>query len=175
MALTRHPSRLPLRTTVILFVGVGCGIGVVLLAVRWWTQPELNYSLIEEGLYQGGVVASPPPGTTAVLNLSETADTYQAEIHLWEPIRDAEPAPDIDWLRRMVRFVEEQRRAGRTTYVHCLNGVSRSGMVMVAYQMAKNGWTRDEAVRFVQSKRPITRPNPAFMQLLLDWERALKE
>ena len=32
-----------------------------------------------------------------------------------------------------------ERQAGRITYVHCRNGVSRSGFVVVAYVMYKNG------------------------------------
>jgi protein-tyrosine phosphatase len=45
---------------------------------------------------------------------------------------------------------------------------------VVAYYMFRNGWSRDEAMGFVRSQRPGPRPNPAFMQLLLEWERALK-
>ena len=41
----------------------------------------------------------------------------------------------------------------------------------VAYLMAKNHWTRDEALEFVRSRRPVVCPNPAFMELLLEWER----
>jgi protein-tyrosine phosphatase len=59
-------------------------------------------------------------------------------------------------------------------FVHCRNGVSRSGMVVVAYLMAREGWSRDEAVAFVRSRRPGLRPNPAFMKLLLEWEQSLE-
>src|SRR5438128_7072691 len=130
-----------------------------------------NYSLIEDGLFMGGAVDEPPPGTRAVLNLCQRPDTYAAEVHLWAAIPDAAPAPTLDWLRRMVEFVDSQRRAGVPTYVHCHAGVSRAGMVMTAYLMAKNHWTRDQALEIVRSKRPEVRPNPAFMELLLEWER----
>ncbi len=74
------------------------------------TREEENYSLIEDGLYLGGDVARPPPGTRAVLNLCEKPDSYRADVALWEPIADAEPAPDVEWLRRMVQFVDFNRR-----------------------------------------------------------------
>jgi Dual specificity phosphatase, catalytic domain len=138
------------------------------------TREEPNYSRIEDGLYLGGSVPEPPPGTRAVLNLCETEDSYHVEVHKWAAIRDAEPAPSIDWLREQVSFVELQRRAGLPTYVHCWAGVSRGGMVTVAYEMAKNNWTRDEALAFVRTQRPQVRPNPAFMQLLLEWEQVVK-
>ena len=46
-------------------------------------------------------------------------------------------------------------------------------MVVVAYLMFKNAWSRDEALEFVRNKRAIVRPHPAFMSLLLDWEEVL--
>jgi Dual specificity phosphatase, catalytic domain len=152
----------------------GC-VGLVYFAVEQWTREEPNYSRIEEGLYLGGYVREPPPGTRAVLNLCETADRYHGEVHVWEPIRDAEPAPDIDWLRRMVKWMDQRRQSGMTTYVHCRNGVSRSGMVVTAYVMFKHKWTRDAALAFVQQQRPITRPNPAFMRRLIEWERIVRD
>jgi hypothetical protein len=154
-------------------VFLGC-VGAFLFGVWWFSREEENYSRIEDGLYLGGDVASPPRGTGAVLNLCETADPYRCPVHIWEPIADSEPAPDIDWLRRMVAFIDDNRRAGVTVFVHCRNGVSRSGMVVVAYEMFKNRWGRDEALAFVRSKRPEVRPNPAFMRRLLEWEDVLK-
>jgi protein-tyrosine phosphatase len=164
------------------------GAAAVGLAVEWLTggqvssslagffvRGEPNYSLVEDGLYQGGYVKAPPFGAQAVLNLCETEDLYRAEVHDWVPIPDASPAPDLDWLRRRVEFVDAQRRAGRTVYVHCWAGVSRSGMVVTAYLMFEHRWTREEALAFVRSRRPVTRPNPAFMELLGEWEQALRD
>src|SRR5262249_46821559 len=137
------------------------------------TREPPNYSQIENGLYLGGYVAEPPPGTRAVLNLCETEDSCHAEVHVWEPIRDAPPAPSLDWLRRQVEFIESQRAAGRVVFVHCRNGVSRSGMVLAASLMARDGRSRDDTLAFLRSKRPGVRPNPAFMTLLLEWEKEL--
>ena len=117
----------------------------------------------------------PPPGTRAVLNLCDANDPYQVEVCLWEPIRDGGEAPSIDWLRRMVEFIDTQRQAGVTVYVHCWAGVSRSGLVATAYLMHEHHWTRDEALAFVRSRRPQVRPNPAFMKLLAEWEETLKD
>ena len=150
------------------------GIWLLLFAAAsWYSREPENYSLIEDGLYLGGDVARPPPDTRAVLNLCDKPDAYHPEISLWEPIADAEPAPDVEWLRRMVRFVDSNRESGLTTYVHCRNGVSRGGMVVTAYEMYKNHWTRDEALAFVRLKRPEVLPNPAFLKLLNEWEKAL--
>ena len=157
-----------------IMLAVSLAVSLSLLAFVCALEEPENYSLIEEGLYMGGDVQRRPPGVRAILNLCEKPDPYRAEVVLWEPIRDAEPAPDINWLRRMVDFIDAQRRAGVPTYVHCCNGVSRSGMVVTAYEMAKNHWGRDEALTFVRSRRPGVRPNPAFMDRLAEWERVLK-
>jgi hypothetical protein len=151
------------------------GVFSLLLFGLWlWLREEENYSRIEDRLYLGGAVASPPWGTRAVINLCDKEDPYRCDFPIWEPIADSEPAPDIEWLRRMVDVLDAKQREGITTYVHCRNGVSRSGMLVVAYEMHKNHWTRDEALAFVRTKRPMTRPNPAFMRRLLEWEGMLK-
>jgi hypothetical protein len=161
------------RGNLVILLTLAGVVVLFLLGVALLTREKENYSRIEDGLYLGGRVAKPPPGTKAVLNLCETPDPYRCEVHVWEPIPDAEPAPDLDWLRRMVEFLEARRREGVTTFVHCRAGVSRGGMVVVAYEMLENRWTRDQALAFVRSKRPQVRPNPAFMDRLLEWERAL--
>jgi protein-tyrosine phosphatase len=150
------------------------GIAAAYLAAEWYARERPNYSRIEDGLFLGGSVPRPPPGATAVLNLCEAADPYQAEVQRWEPTADAEPAPSLDWLRRQVEFVASQRQAGRTVFVHCRNGVSRSGLVVAAYLMRREGWPRDEALGYLRSRRPEVRPNPAFMRLLREWEESLR-
>src|SRR5256885_12042051 len=113
---------------------------IVHVAVDRYTRAPPNYSRIEDGLWLGGFVAEPPAGTQAVLNLCEAEDPYRAEFHKWEAIRDGEPAPSLDWLRAQLAFIESQRTAGRTVFVHCRNGVSRSGMVLAAYLMRRESW-----------------------------------
>ena len=169
-------TRRPLLGRLFLTAVLAClGVVLFLFWLAWFmNEGSKNYTLIEDGLYMGGDEKSPPFGTTAVLNLCEKEDPYRTDVYLWEPIPDAAPAPDLDWLRRMVKFVDDNRRAGRKTFVHCRNGVSRSGLVVVAYLMFKNRWTRDEALEFVRSKREIARPNPAFMERLLEWEHEVR-
>jgi hypothetical protein len=173
----RNVQRRVLTFAVVAAVLAGAGVVGYLLWLAWsLNEGSKNYTEIEGGLYVGGDEKAPPFGTTAVLNLCEQDDPYRAEVYRWEPIPDnAASLPDPGWLRRMVVFIDENLQAGRTTYVHCRNGVSRSGMVVVAYEMFKHHWTRDEALEFVRSKRPMVRPNPAFMERLLEWERDLNQ
>jgi protein-tyrosine phosphatase len=137
------------------------------------TRDPPNYSRIEPGLYLGGRVPEPPPGVTAVLNLCETPDPYRVDDHEWEPIRDAPPAPDIEWIRKWVGWITARREAGQTVFVHCQNGVSRSVLLTAAYLVARERWTRAEALNYLRERRPGVRPNPAFLERLDEWEREL--
>jgi protein-tyrosine phosphatase len=121
----------------------------------------------------GGSVPQPPPGTEATLNLCQTEDPWRTEAYDWVPIPDAAPAPSLDWLQERVGFVDSHRGGGKTTFVHCAAGKSRSGLVTVAYVMSEHHWSRDKALGFVKSKRPQTDPNHAFMDLLSQWEQQL--
>jgi protein-tyrosine phosphatase len=132
------------------------------------------YSLIEDRLYLGQAVPAPPPGTNAVANLCGYKDPYTVDAELWAPIFEGEREPSLEWLREVCDFIDDQRRAGRTVFVHCLAGVNRSGAALTAYLMREHRWSREQALAFVRSKRPHVQPNPELIRLLDDWERTLK-
>jgi hypothetical protein len=138
------------------------------------SHEEKSFHLIEDGLYLGSSVAQPPPHTSAVVNLCGREDPYKVDAMLWEPILEGGKLPDVDWLRRVVGFIDAERRAQRTVYVHCLAGVDRSATVITAYLMFKHGWDRNRALAHVKAKRACAHPNPSLMQLLADWERILQ-
>lgn len=151
-------------------------------AMQWWrirniqsatTASQANYSLIEPGFYMGGR-QSMPPGTGAVLNLSKYKDGFVAEVCMERPIEDGGIAPSIEWLQEQVAFIDQQRQAGRTVYVHCDAGISRSGMVSAAYFMWRNHWSREQALAFLRAARPVVNPNLAQMELLTRWEKAIE-
>ena len=57
--------------------------------------------------------------------------------------------------------------------VHCVQGVSRSVSMVIAYLMKHKKWSYDQALAFVRSKRPQAKPNPAFAAQLQQYERRL--
>ncbi len=131
-----------------------------------------NYTMLESGLYLGGICLRPPPNTYAVLSVTATRDSFSAEVYEWQPVQSG-PAPTVGWLRRQVAFIDKYRRENLTVFVHCDAGIDRSAMVVVAYFMWRDGLSRDAALEFVQRKRPSVHPNPVFMALLTEWEEAL--
>jgi hypothetical protein len=99
---------------IVLAVAVLTVVAVHVVVDRLTREPQ-NYSQVDDGLWLGGYVAEPPPGTNAVLNLCESEDPYRVEAHRWQPIQDAEPVPSLDWLRDQVQFIEAEQAAGRGT------------------------------------------------------------
>jgi dual specificity MAP kinase phosphatase len=49
--------------------------------------------------------------------------------------------------------------SGDVVFVHCKQGMSRSATIVISYLMRKNGWDLEEALKFVQDKRPIVNPH----------------
>lgn len=167
----KHRKRLPI-VIVVGLVLVCVGTWAVL---RWYEGTfDRPYAKVEDGLYIGSAVDRPPSGTQAVVNLCGRPDPYSMEHAMWEPVFEGGKEPTLEWLRRVVAFIAEQRAANRTTFVHCMAGMNRSGAVVTAYLMQAHGWGRDEALAYLQSKRPEVQPNPTLMRLLANWEQSLK-
>src|SRR5205823_506856 len=102
---------------VVVVLAAGLGVLVLRVALDRFQREPPNWSKIDDGLYLGGAVPKPPPGTQAVLNLCEREDDYQADAQRWQPIKDGAPAPTLDWLREQVEFIKTERDAGKTVYV----------------------------------------------------------
>ena len=71
-------------------------------------------------------------------------------------------------------FIEDAIRQGGKVLVHCMEGVSRSCTIAIAYLMWKRGMTYSDAQREVQKVRPICQPNAGFLCQLLEFQRRLE-
>jgi len=67
---------------------------------------------------------------------------------------------------------ENARIEGKNILVHCIQGISRSVSIVLAYLMYK-GRTLKESYDFVREKRSVSRPNPSFVKELLAYELTL--
>ena len=50
--------------------------------------------------------------------------------------------------------------------VHCMAGASRSATIVIAYLMWIKKWKLEQALKYVQEKRPIVGPNEGFLKQL---------
>ncbi|KAK0753690.1 protein-tyrosine phosphatase-like protein, partial [Schizothecium vesticola] len=69
-----------------------------------------------------------------------------------------------------IPFLQAAVEAGKRVLVHCHQGRSRSVSLVVAYLMATEHLSLDEALRAVQLARPIAQPNFSFMRQLRQFE-----
>ncbi|KAL5006718.1 hypothetical protein ScPMuIL_015524 [Solemya velum] len=71
-------------------------------------------------------------------------------------------------------FIEKCLSSGGKVLVHCVQGVSRSATLVIAYLMIKCHMTVQDALRLVRSRREIC-PNDGFLQQLCHLNEELRK
>ncbi len=145
-------------------------------------------SLILPFLYLGGKVVARARETLdtlnvrSIINCTPSRDTdpragvpnfYQAEKDRFTyrrvPVFDSKGANLSQYFNSCVDFIEKSKHHG-AVLVHCVQGVSRSTSIVLAYLMKSKGVPLDKALEFVRKRRPVARPNASFMKQLQDFE-----
>jgi rhodanese-related sulfurtransferase len=89
------------------------------------------------------------------------------------PIVDT-PAADIGAVfEKAYGVLDDSQRSGTKTLVHCLQGISRSATIVVAFLMRSRRWTAATALAFVRDARQQVRPNRGFAAWLTKLEHDL--
>lgn len=149
-----------------------------------WTEMEKGLYLTGSPDEHGELKATSPgfPKVDAYLGVNEKAPVYVddkaskagVKASLWMPIHDRPPFPGVEWLDMCVNFVIFCRDKGWSVIVHCVAGMSRSAMVMIAVYMKKDGLSVEKAAAKVIAKRPVN-PDPSFIDGLYEYETYLKK
>ena len=144
---------------------------------------EREYSQLLPWLYVGSKKAAKcrpllrELGVTHVLNMtpSRTTDPAAGVPNYFEKDRaltyrrcsmfDTKAENLLGVLPGCVAFVDQGRFYG-SVLVHCVQGVSRSASVCVAYLVKHQGMAYDAALAFVKGKRPVVNPNEGFLRQL---------
>lgn len=63
-------------------------------------------------------------------------------------------APNQAKLERGVEFIKDLAPTGKSVYVHCKAGRTRSATLVGCYLMEVHRWTPEEAVQYMESRRP---------------------
>ena len=69
------------------------------------------------------------------------------------PVIDFDTADLKEQLPRCVKMLDEMIRGGRTVYVHCTAGVSRSPTVVAAYLHWRQDWPLQKAIECLKDAR----------------------
>jgi protein-tyrosine phosphatase len=133
-----------------------------------------SYNEIEDGVFVGGATGMPEVHAYLNLQAERPQVLMSAKCNLWMPIRDSsEQIIGNDFLGLSIGFIEQCRTFEWTILIGCAAGISRSGMVVMAYVMKEHGFSVEDAWDYVNAKRPIC-PNPGFIDALIGWEEYLK-
>lgn len=75
----------------------------------------------------------------------------------------------------MIKFIEAAREKNGRVLVHCIQGISRSVTLVIAYLILTKKLNYDEAFKIVQSRRSIASPNLGFAIQLQNFYQRLFE
>lgn len=130
----------------------------LLHSLSWW-------DVIDEQVVLGGVLMFDDlerlqgQGVGAMINLcaehpAEKRRLSEAGIeYLWLPVTDASP-PTLEQIQQGMAWMQRQMEAGRTIYVHCAIGVSRSATLLACWYIFARGMDVTQALRFLKTRRP---------------------
>lgn len=68
--------------------------------------------------------------------------------------------------------LEEFKKNNKRVLVHCIQGISRSVSMVIAYLIAKENMSLRDAYALVKAQRKLARPNKGFLKQLIDFEIA---
>eukprot|EP00730_Choanoeca_flexa_P014416 TRINITY_DN6299_c0_g1_i1.p1 TRINITY_DN6299_c0_g1~~TRINITY_DN6299_c0_g1_i1.p1 ORF type:complete len:466 (+),score=35.22 TRINITY_DN6299_c0_g1_i1:208-1605(+) len=107
--------------------------------------------------------------TTTVQNKFEREFQYQQLGVIDTPDADIQ-----EYFEIAIAFIEQARAEGKRVLVHCQAGISRSTTIVLAYLMATQHKTLNDALEYVRRCRSIVDPNFGFMGRLQEFEDKLR-
>jgi protein-tyrosine phosphatase len=128
-------------------------------------SPSIDHTLILNGLYLGNFVSSQDSKFIseskigAIVNCTPSVpNKFCNEIEYMRlNLNDTSNEDDkmLKYINPAVEFIYKNLNIdGKNVFVHCHAGVSRSPTIVVAYLMKYYSMTLDDAIRFVQKRRP---------------------
>lgn len=144
---------------VLLAVPTGAAEPRVTPARRLASIPGLeNVAEVAPGIFRGSAPSAPTGldsikalGIKTMVNLrhyhgtTEEQGCRQRGIDYVRIVLESSDAPNDDDVRRFLRVVTDPAR--QPVYVHCWRGKDRTGVMIAAFRMAVQGWTRDAALQ----------------------------
>jgi len=81
-------------------------------------------------------------------------------------MNDQSDYPIEEHFESAIQFVHEAISNEGKVFVHCARGISRSASVVIAYLIARDGKSVDDALETVRAARPMVNPNLGFVLAL---------
>ena len=145
---------------------------------------RLDMSWVTDSLAVGGRVREDDIERLAQSGVTRVVDTRaeykddeaalnRANIQLlYLPTPDTQPLT-IEQLLEGTAWVLEQIRAGEKVLIHCAHGVGRS-VLLTAASLVRDGYSTEDALRLVETKRWQASPNHRQIKRLHEFEEAIR-
>ena len=145
---------------------------------------RLDMSWVTDSLAVGGRVRNEDIEHLAQSGVTRIVDTRaeykddeaalnQAHIQLlYLPTPDTQPLT-IEQLMEGTTWALEQIRAGENVLIHCEHGVGRS-VLLTAATLVRDGYSTEDALRLVETKRWQASPNHRQIKRLHEFEEAVR-
>jgi len=111
-----------------------------------------------------------------ILNVTwEAAEQYPDQFKYKRvTISDKAAEPISDHFEEVFEFIEIARKDGtKNVLVHCVQGISRSATMVIAYLMWSKRISFQRALQHVVKRRAVVNPNPGFRERLQMYEKQL--
>lgn len=145
-------------------------------------EPAVGPTNVAEGLFAANLMgAVDAPTEWCVVSLCRTADrfqfhAYRRQIYLIDQEGDANP--DLAAVvQDAVDAIDLHLAQGRTVVVHCHGGRSRTGLILKAWKMRKDGVDEAAAHEWLKAAWPlVNRSNETFTDFLRnEWPKVMKD
>uniref|UniRef100_F1L1Y2 Phosphatidylglycerophosphatase and protein-tyrosine phosphatase 1 n=1 Tax=Ascaris suum TaxID=6253 RepID=F1L1Y2_ASCSU len=123
----------------------------------------------------GGVVCCTEEFETKAAWSSMTKEDWaQHEIAFHEiPMKDFVGSSSRPEIQRAVQFINNIAKQGKSVYVHCKAGRTRSTTLVVCYLMQRNNWMPNVAFEYLKMKRPHALLRSAHWRSVNEYRRFL--
>lgn len=136
-----------------------------------------DYNMILPNLYLGNKNASKEKilqdlGIDIVINVTPNLPFHSEQIeNIGIPVYDDKSEYSkrilVEYIKEILPYMHLQLKRGKRILVHCRAGIQRSPTVIAAYLMKYKGMSIDEAIEFIQARRPTAfRPKQNFRDTL---------
>lgn len=113
-------------------------------------------------------------GANLIVNCTATIPNYHEDIEYKRfPLTDVSHDPIELYLKDACSTIADAIQKGKTVFVHCEAGISRSASIVIAYLMASEKKGYSNAFGSVRDVRTIIAPNMGFELKLREFEKSL--
>mmetsp|Transcript_19073 Transcript_19073/g.37455 ORF Transcript_19073/g.37455 Transcript_19073/m.37455 type:complete len:681 (+) Transcript_19073:891-2933(+) len=114
-------------------------------------------------------------GVTTIINVTkEIKDFFPGHFEYHRiPVKDHESSDLHHYFANACVDIARARAEGRTVFVHCQRGISRSATIVIAFLMQSRRLSYNDAFTLVKKNRPIIKPNKGFIKQLQAFEEEL--